>query len=151
MERRRFMQVAGVLGVSLMAPIAAREVRAASNKYKGPFWITLDAGGGWDPTMLCDPKGGSLDPEDHNQVNHSYSPDQKGTAGAIIHAPTSYEQNAVTLMSAAKFFGAHKDRLMILNGVDTTTNNHDGGSRNTWSGQMQEGFPSFAEIGRAHV
>lgn len=148
MERRRFLQVAGVMGLALMAPVVAREVRAGSNKYKGPFWITLNAGGGWDPTMLCDPKGGT-DPEDRAQVNHSYTPAERGQAGNILYAPTSYEQNGVALMTAAQFFGTHKDRLMILNGVDTTTNNHDGGSRNTWSGQLQEGFPSFAALAAA--
>lgn len=149
MERRRFLQVAGVMGLALMAPLAPRAVRAGSDKYKGPFWITLDAGGGWDPTMLCDPKGGNGDEEDLNQVNLSYTADQRGQAGNILYAPTAYEQNGVTLMSAAKFFGTHKDRMMILNGVDTTTNNHDGGSRNTWSGRMQEGYPSFAALAAA--
>lgn len=145
MDRRRFMQFAGFAGLAVVAPLAAREVRADSARYNGPYWIMINAGGGWDPTMLCDPKGGT-DPEDHAQVNHSYSPDQIGTAGAISYAPTSYEQNGVTLMSAAKFFGDHHGRLTILNGVDTSTNNHDGGSRNTWSGRMQEGYPSFAAL-----
>lgn len=145
MDRRRFMQFAGFSGLAVMAPLLARDSRAGIGKYSGPFWIMINAGGGWDPTMLCDPKGGT-DPEDHAQVNHSYTPDQKGTAGAISYAPTSYEQNGVTLMSNAKFFGDYHDRLTILNGVDTSTNNHDGGSRNTWSGRMAEGFPCFAAL-----
>lgn len=145
MNRRRFLQAASVAGLAVMAPLAVREVRASSGKYKGPFWIMLNAGGGWDPTMLCDPKGGT-DPEDHKQVNHTYTPDQIGHAGAIAYAPTSYSQNDVELLSAKKFFEAHHNRLCVINGVDNSTNNHDAGSRTTWSGQLSEGYPCFAAL-----
>ncbi|MFT3769403.1 MAG: DUF1501 domain-containing protein [Minicystis sp.] len=130
-----------------MAPLAVREGRAAA-KYKGPFFIMMNAGGGWDPTMLTDPKGGT-DPQDSKQVNHSYTPDQKGKAGGLIYAPTSYQQNGVELISAASFFNAHHKRLMVINGVDNSTNNHDSGSRTTWSGQLSEGYPSFAAMAAA--
>lgn len=148
MNRRRFLQAASVAGLAVMAPLAVREVRASSGKYKGPFYIMLNAGGGWDPTMLCDPKGGT-DPEDHNQVNHTYTPDQIGSAGAIKYAPASWGQNGVQLMSAADFFNAHHKRLMVINGVDNSTNNHDAGSRTTWSGQLSEGYPCFAALAAA--
>lgn len=151
MHRRRFLQVAGIAGLSLMAPIAVRETRASA-KYKGPFWIMVNAGGGWDPTMLCDPKGGT-DPNDPKQVNHIYTPDQIGqTPGnTMSFAPTSFDQNGVTLMTAPDFFNTHHKRLAILNGVDTSTNNHDAGSRTIWSGQLSEGYPSFAALVAAHV
>jgi uncharacterized protein (DUF1501 family) len=145
MNRRRFLQVAGIAGLAVMAPIAVRETRAGSNKYKGPFWIMVNAGGGWDPTMLTDPKGGT-DPKDPKQVNHSYSPDQIGHAGAIAYAPTSYDNNGTTLMTAQDFFTTHHKRLCVMNGIDTSTNNHDAGSRTIWSGQLAEGYPSFAAM-----
>jgi len=145
MNRRRFLQVAGIAGLAVMAPLAVREVRASSGKYEGPFWIMLNAGGGWDPTMLCDPKGGT-DPKDPKQVNHSYTPGEIGHAGAIAYAPTSWGQNGVTLLTAADFFDAHHKRLTVLNGVDNSTNNHDAGSRTTWSGQLAEGYPCFAAL-----
>src|SRR5690606_18256995 len=37
-------------------------------------------------------------------------------------------------------------RLLVLNGVDMATNNHDAGSRATWSGRLPEGFPSFGAL-----
>ncbi len=40
---------------------------------------------------------------------------------------------------------------MILNGVDTQTNNHDAGVRATWSGDLVEGYPSFAALAAARV
>jgi hypothetical protein len=40
---------------------------------------------------------------------------------------------------------------MVINGLDTTTNNHDAGSRTIWSGQLAEGYPSFAALVAAQV
>ncbi|MEZ4287478.1 MAG: hypothetical protein R3A47_04910 [Polyangiales bacterium] len=31
--------------------------------YNGTYWVFLHAAGGWDPTMLCDPKGRASDNE----------------------------------------------------------------------------------------
>jgi hypothetical protein len=147
MNRRRFLQVCGLAGLAVMAPLSLREGRAASTKYKGPFWIFVNAGGGWDPTMLCDPKGG--DPEDPKSVNHSYAPGQEGQAGSISFAPTTYSVDNILVSSSETFFGKHHDKLMVLNGVDTQTNNHDTGSRTTWSGQLSEGFPSLGALAAA--
>jgi hypothetical protein len=83
---------------------------------------------------------------DDHQVNQSYSPDQIGHAGAIAYAPTSFDDNGVTLMSAQSFFTTHHKRLCVINGIDTSTNNHDAGSRSIWSGQLAEGYPSFAAM-----
>jgi uncharacterized protein (DUF1501 family) len=148
MDRRRFLQIAGVAGLSVMAPIGLRDGSAASTRYKGPFWIMVNAGGGWDPTMTCDPKGGAKD--DPKAVNQSYTKDQIATAGSIAYAPTSFSADAggtpVKVESCADFFGKHHGRLMVINGIDTTTNNHDTGTRTTWSGQTAEGMPSFAAL-----
>ncbi len=48
--------------------------------------------------------------------------------------------------SCASFLDAYHDRIMVLNGLDTSTNNHDAGSRTVWSGQLAEGYPSFAAL-----
>src|SRR6185295_2647685 len=47
---------------------------------------------------------------------------------------------------AKDFFDKHHGRLMIINGLDVSTNNHDAGSRTVWSGQLAEGYPSFAAL-----
>lgn len=149
MNRRRFLQIAGIGGLAVMAPIAVRERETrASAKYKGPFFIMVNAGGGWDQTMLMDPKGGT-DAMDPMQINHSYTPNDIGHAGGIAYAPTTWANNGVTLMSAASFFNAHHGRLRVFNGVDTGTISHDGGSRVTWSGLNTEGVPSFAAVAAA--
>jgi uncharacterized protein (DUF1501 family) len=147
MDRRRFLKVAGIAGLSMMAPIAVRDrdARAGINLYKGPYWIMLNAGGGWDATMLCDPKGGanSMDPK---AVDHAYTPSQILHAGNISYAPVVFNQNMQLVYSADAFFQKHHGRLTIINGVDTSTNNHDAGTRTTWSGMLTEGFPSFAAL-----
>jgi hypothetical protein len=45
-----------------------------------------------------------------------------------------------------EFFQAHYDKLLIVNGVDTSTNNHSTGTRYLNSGQLEEGHPSFAAM-----
>jgi hypothetical protein len=152
MDRRRFLKVAGIAGLSVMAPISMRDrdACASANKYKGPYWIMVNAGGGWDATMLCDPKGGgnAMDPK---TVNRSYTPGQIKQAGAISYAPLTLLDNMNVVYTSDAFFQAHHGRLLVMNGVDTTTNNHDAGSRTTWSGQLTEGFPAFAAMVAAHA
>src|SRR6185312_6093524 len=121
MDRRRFMKVAGVAGLSMMAPIAARDVRAGSNRYTGPFWVMVNASGGWDATMICDPKGGTMG--SNMSVDQAYAPGAIGMAGNLSYAPISYSTNGTAVYSAQQFFEAHHQRLLVMNGVDTQTNN----------------------------
>src|SRR5436305_1632674 len=83
MNRRRFIQVAGLAGLTVLAPsFGSKKASAGSSKFDGPYWIMINAGGGWDPTLFCDPKGGSID--------QAYTPDQKGKVGDIEYAPLKY-------------------------------------------------------------
>ena len=49
------------------------------------------------------------------------------------------------------FFKKYYQKLTVVNGVDTQTNNHDSGTRTTWSGQLDEGYPCFAALATAVV
>ena len=138
MERRSFIQIAGLGGLAVMAPMTVHKRARAANKYSGPFFVALHAGGGWDPTMLTDPKGGT--------INKGFS--AGATAGNITYAPIDYK-NADTgkvAYTAKAFFETYKDRLLVINGIDTTTNNHDTGTRITWSGMSTEGQPALAAM-----
>jgi hypothetical protein len=137
------MQVAGLAGLAVMAPLGVRTVRADAPKYGGPFWIMIHAGGGWDPTYLTDPKGGT--------INNLFTADQIGTAGGIRYAPVALTQDLgmgmkKNVYTAQQFFEKHHGRMLALNGLDTTTNNHDVGTRTVWSGQLAEGYPSLAAL-----
>jgi hypothetical protein len=144
MDRRRFLKIAGLAGLSVMAPLGLREGSASQAKYPGPFWIMVNAGGGWDPTITFDPKGGKEG--DRTSVNQSYAPGDITSSGNIPHAPTELKPGNVLAASCASFLDAYHDRIMVLNGLDTSTNNHDAGSRTIWSGQLAEGYPSFAAL-----
>jgi hypothetical protein len=45
-----------------------------------------------------------------------------------------------------QFFEKFGPRLMVLNGLDMQTNNHDGGNRYTWSGHLEDGYPPLAAL-----
>ncbi len=140
MYRRNFLKAAGFAGMSLMSPFALRSARANEHPYDGTFFVLVNAAGGWDPTSLCDPKGssGAMDPDPMN----NYLSSDIQTAGNIRYAPVAGNQ---------AFFDQHYSKTLIINGVDCATNSHDGGSRNTWSGRLAEGFPALGALLAAAV
>jgi len=148
MKRRTFIQAAAAAGLSVIVPRAIKTAEADTASYGGPFFVFLNASGGWDPTSMCDPKGGTA--MDRKSVNQNYAPGAIGSANGIQYAPLGYSvtanMNTVEVYSNKRFFETHGSRFLILNGVDTTTNSHDTGSRTVWSGQVQEGWPSFAAL-----
>ena len=145
MDRRNFFKIAAMTGLAVAAPFGARRVLAQPDPYKGPFFVLVNAGGGWDPVYLCDPK--PMGP-----LNRKYA--APATAGKLSYAPIGIDDaslgldpgGSAYLMSNQQFFEKYGARLTVLNGVDMATNNHDGGSRATWSGRLAEGVPSFGAI-----
>lgn len=137
MDRRDFIKLASLAGMSVAgAPLLSRaedyvdppHPQALGDDYQGPLVVAVQAHGGWDPTLLCDPKG---------NLNNSYNDGDIGTAGNLRFAP---------IASAAAFFNAHYARTMVINGVDTATNAHDAGQRNCVSGRLGEGYPNIAAL-----
>jgi uncharacterized protein (DUF1501 family) len=150
MQRRDFLQLAAACGLGVVAP-AARAIPTKdsifrpSSLYDGPFFVLVNASGGWDPTSLCDPKG-ALDEElgddgnprpDTNPMNRSYRARDIARAGNLAYAPVGGNR---------AFFEKYAAELLVLNGVDTSTNGHDSGSRHVWSGKLAEGYPSFGAL-----
>jgi hypothetical protein len=142
MDRRKFLGLGVLAGLAAgVAPVARRLLEAqpmppSSNTepYTGRFYLMVDAGGGWDPTMLCDPKGGD--------INRQYMPSAIRSAGNIQYAPITYADG----YSNQRFFDKFHQRLLVLNGIDTQTVNHDSGNRFTWSGRLEDGYPPLAAI-----
>lgn len=131
MKRRTFLKAAAAAGLTVVSPLASREAKAqATGLHAGPFFMFIQADGGWDPTHLCDPKG---DVEGMNR----YPTDAIGMAGNIAYAPVDNHQ---------AFFEKHNQRLMVVNGIDMSTNGHEQGRRYTWSGKLNEGNPSLAAM-----
>ncbi len=152
MDRRDFLKLASCAGMSVVAPSAfgGRDLSAGrrgigAEAHTGTFFLLFNAGGGWDPTSFCDPKG-SNGPNDPNPMNH-YEKSMIGQAGNLrfpmeFPDPNNPEVGIGTGVIPA-FFEEHYQDLLVINGVDMQTNGHDQGSRNLWSGRLSEGFPSL--------
>jgi hypothetical protein len=142
MQRREFFKLASLAGLTLIPSLSIanfpgdrRGPHQKPRAYQGPFWIFVNAGGGWDPTLLCDPKGRANE-EEVDPIN-MYFVDEILTAGNISYAPVGYNDT---------FFQKYYQDLLVINGIDMQTNGHDSGSRNTWSGKLSEGFPCLASM-----
>ena len=129
MIRRDFLGALAAGGLSLGLPNRAWAEQKGNVIYEGTLFITVTAGGGWDPTMVCDPKGGS--------VNQSFTTGQIISAGPHQVAPQA---------SVVEFFQKHSDHLTVFNGLDMSTNSHTPGRRNAWSGRLAEGYPAFGAL-----
>src|SRR5437016_3740855 len=115
MDRRKFLQAAALAGMAVMVPKGRRSAHATPAQYKGPYFLLVHAGGGWDPTLLCDPKGGD--------INKLYAKGDYGSVAGIKYAPIQYKDGAMgtPYYSNDEFFQKWGSRLLVLNGVDTTT------------------------------
>ncbi len=134
-DRRGFMKLAGGIGMGVavtpwlseaFADSAATPTPTQGAGELGPLVVQLQAVGGWDPTLVCDPKG--------NALNQAYGEGDILTAGNINYAP---------IPGAAEFFDTHFQKTLVLNGVDMKTNSHDAGRRFMASGRLGEGYPSL--------
>ncbi len=150
MNRRDVLKLLSLAGLAAICPVGISGVSAAEPKYKGPYWIMLNAGGGWDPTILCDPKGGTLNADGDftaDSVNHF---ETSLNVGPFKVAPVSHSQDfggtIVELYSSQKFVQDHQNRIVVINGIDTQTNNHEVGNRVTWSGRPNDGQPALAAL-----
>lgn len=113
------------------------------------FWVMVNAGGGWDPTSFIDPKGDSSRSDGRGPVNN-FPNSVIRRAGNITYAggyaELAEEPEADSPGHLENFFQKHYSRLLVINGIDTQTNNHDAGSRFIWSGKIEGGYPSFGAL-----
>ncbi len=132
-DRRSFLRLVAASGLALGLP--ARAERAADDLHEGPYWAFVHAGGGWDPTLLCDPKGRASEAEE-DPVN-TYFTDDIEEIGPFHVAPVEGHR---------AFFQRFRDELLVINGIDTQTNSHETGTRHTWAGRMDPGSPALAAL-----
>ena len=149
MYRRQFLKYLASTGLSLTAPIS---LSAAQSAAPNRFWVLVNAGGGWDPTYFLDPKGDTPRLDGRGPVNR-YPASAIAQAGNLRY-PSVYPATIASPDPAnpghfANFFPRHAEHLLVINGIDTQTNNHDAGSRFIWSGKIEEGYPSFGALAAA--
>ena len=137
MDRRDFLKLSALSGIGLGLPLLPKPVMAATEPFAGPYVIMVNAIGGWDPTSFCDPKGMQSETE-LNPVNTNYFNGEIAMAGNIPYAPIGYNQT---------FFEKYYQRLVIMNGIDVGTNNHDTGRKTVFSGRGDRTeYPSLAAL-----
>ncbi len=134
MQRRDFFRLAAGAGL-LCTGLQGREGLALSGgvdpkhagEYAGPFFVTFEANGGWDASMVCDPKS----------RNRAYTDGGIVTAGGIRFPDVG---------SHRAFFEKHAERLLCVNGIDTASNNHNTSRRHVWTGKLDDGLPGVAAL-----
>jgi uncharacterized protein (DUF1501 family) len=147
MNRRTFLKSATAAGLSIGLPLGlgARTAKAAT--YDGPCFLFVHAGGGWDPRFLYDP---TLEPTQHRLYT------QLAKVGSIPAATLPVDLARVglpagqgietSLLSPEQFLTNHGDRLLVINGLDSQTNNHESGERTMQTGRLSEGYPALAGL-----
>jgi hypothetical protein len=135
LHRREVLRLFSAAGLAATGLGAFRRATAESEAAPGTCWLFVHAAGGWDPTLLCDPKGRATDAEP-DPVN-TYRTSDILDIGPFRVAPID---------GHAAFFERFQDNLLVINGVDAQTNSHEVGTRHTWSGTMTPGAPALAAL-----
>jgi hypothetical protein len=147
MHRRNFLTLSGLAGVSIFLPWADASAEPAS--WGGPYVLHMHAGGGWDPTLLCDGKLTAQGPTPayENRLITGVA-DVNG-----IPVPASTKDGRFILRNAGNtiedpehFFRNVGKQMLVLNGVDTQTNNHDVGVQGLACGHNDIELPCVAAL-----
>lgn len=141
MDRRDFFQLLSAAGLSLTCPLASRSAFAADPEH---LLVTVMASGGWDATMLCDPKGNTLQ-EGKGYINPFAANEIKSAANdsPIKYAPIleGYED----IGSFDTFFSSYYQKMLVINGI-TMSGSHASGLQDAAAGSA-----AFPTIGAMHV
>lgn len=140
--RRDFLKLCSLAGLGfacprgMASPVGTPEPEAPP--YDGPFYMVFNASGGWDTTLLMDPKG-------INGINRVYQAGDILTEGAHHFAPT--EKHKQGGMGNEEFFREFGRELLVVNGLDYSVNNHSPGARYMATGKLDSmAYPTFAAL-----
>jgi Protein of unknown function (DUF1501) len=141
MQRRDFVKAfTSLMGVSSLGLSAG--LRAAPSDFSNQKkWLFVMAEGGWDPTSFCDPKG-QVEASAGKGVVNNYPASFIAKAGNINFVPALTEAQAPNFHL---FFEKYYQELLVVNGVNMNTNNHEAGQQLCISGDARFGqinFPS---------
>lgn len=150
MDRRDFVKLAGFAGLSLFLPSAlGKEAHADPSVWGGPYFLHLHAAGGWDPTMLCDAKltAPGVTPAYENKIFTEVA-EQNGIFVPTATAAGKYllRNNGNPVEDPQNFFATVGRDVLVLNGVDTQTNNHDTGVQGLACGHNDVELPALAAL-----
>jgi uncharacterized protein (DUF1501 family) len=138
--RRDFLKLCGLAGLGLAVPWrpSSAAEKAKDEPYAGPFYVVLNASGGWDTTYLMDPKG-------VNEINRLYKEGDILTRGAHKFAPI--KKHARGGLCNEDFYDEFGTELLTFNGMDYSVNNHSPGARYMATGKLDSlAYPTFAAL-----
>jgi hypothetical protein len=149
MDRRDFLKLTGMTGISLLLPWSLSSDARAEATWAGPYFLHMHASGGWDPTLLCDGKltaGGPTPAYENRLVNQvgevNGIPVPTGTtAGRFL-----LRNNGNPVEDPLHFFQNAGRDVLVINGVDTQTNNHDVGVQGLACGHNNIELPALAAL-----
>jgi hypothetical protein len=147
-DRRQFLTIGtvGALGVIAAVRLSRNDggtvIPTPSTAFDGMTFVHVHAGGGWDPTSLCDPKG-RQGPGDGEPTNTWYETGEIEQVGNLRYAPL---RDAKHPTAGRDFFHKHGQRLLVINGIDTSTRVQDRGARHMACGYLEAGYPSFGAL-----
>ena len=137
MQSRRSL-LKGILASAGLAAVGLRAPTVDAANYRGKVFVFVQADGGWDPTVFCDPKANT---PGEPIINHWAETDEVQVAGGIAYAPFADNRS---------FFEKHHRRMLVVNGVDFQTNSHTVGITHGWSGRNARGYPTLTALLAAH-
>jgi hypothetical protein len=140
--RRDFLKLCSLSGLGLAAPIGLTSIGQAQSRdqdpYDGPYYVVLNASGGWDTTYLMDPKG-------VDGINRLYTEGDIQTLGPHRFAPVA--DHIEVGMSNEDFYAKYGEELLVFNGLDYSVNNHSPCSRYMATGKLDSlAYPTFAAL-----
>lgn len=161
MKRRQFLQMLAATGMTTGFAGSVNKAWAAPTP-PDHFLVVINAGGGWDPTSLCDPKGNLAQYPERATNNYDGSINSVAINPANLHAPSGIRWSDTPILDGTSdapgalttrisnqfdtFFQTYASRMTVINGIDNGTNNHSTGNRATWSGNLDTGYPSLAAL-----
>ena len=150
MDRRDFVKLAGLTGLSMFLPWASSsQARADQTTWGGPYFLQMHAGGGWDPTLFCDGKitAAGATPVYENRLVTAVA-DVNGIPVPAASAAGKFllRANGLPVEDPAHFFQNAGRDLLVFNGVDTQTNNHDTGVQCLACGHNDIELPALAAL-----
>lgn len=137
MDRRDFLKLCSVAGLGVASSqLPGTIVDASAQTSFDKFVVFVNAGGGWDHTLVGDPKGNVVNSQGF-VINEGFAPGEIGQAGNLTYAPVG---------NIPEFFNDFYQYMTVINGIDCETNGHDTGQLNTWSGRLQQQTPCLAAL-----
>ncbi|MEO2016083.1 MAG: DUF1501 domain-containing protein [Fuerstiella sp.] len=141
--RRDLLKRCGLAGLGFAVPmntpmLLGEETEKELPRYDGPYFVVVNASGGWDTTYLMDPKGS-------DEINRLYKEGEILSEGNHRFAPIA--KHIDEGVSNEAFYARYGKELLTVNGLDYSVNNHSPCSRYMATGKLDsQAYPTFAAL-----